>query len=219
MPTGFGRLSSQSRIASRCVHQRTRGSLRGGRLKILRSDDVGTPQYAFEVLLPPDRPVVERVAEEGEVLQAAVPEVVEGKARDRLVVGLDPGDALDQAGGAHVDCRHVHRRDDPRHPIGFDSRDGPVELPVAGERLVDLVATVLGEVEGPAAAIPGIFVNPTQDAPGIAIGSFDDDRDVPLVLHRPSPRIARRWIRHETAAHRARIIHESSGHRSASIVP
>ena len=107
--------------------------LPGRQIEDPRSDDVGSPQYSLEALLPPDRPVVERVAEEGEVLQAAVPKVVEGKVRDRLVVGLDPGDALDQAGGTDVDRRHVHGRDDARHAIGFDPRDDPVELPVAGE--------------------------------------------------------------------------------------
>jgi hypothetical protein len=72
-------------------------------------DNVGTPQHALEALLPPNRPVVERVAEVGEVLQAAVVKVFEGEARDRFVVGLDPGDAADQAGGADVDRRHAHR--------------------------------------------------------------------------------------------------------------
>ena len=144
--------------------------------------------------LPPNRPVVERVAEEGEVLQAAVAKVIEGEACDRFVVGFDPGNALDQAGGADVDRRHAHVGDDPRHLIGFDLRDDPVELPVAGERLVEFVSTVLGEVEGPAVASSGIFVNPAQNATGVAIGCLDDDRDVSLVYHWPGS-ARRSWRR------------------------
>ena len=107
----------------------------------------------------------------------------EGDARDRFVVCLDPGDAFDQPGGADVDRRHAHLRDDLRHAIGLDPRDSPVELPVAGERLVEFMSTVLGEKEGPAVAGPGVFVNPTQNAPGVAIRRFNDDRNILLVCH------------------------------------
>ena len=184
MPTGLGRLSSH--VADRFALRPPADArfLAGRQVEDPRLDDVGTPENALEALLPPDRPVVERVAEEGEVLQAAIAQVVEGKARDRLVVGLDPGDALDQAGGADVDRRHVHGRDDARHAIGFDARDDPVELPVAGEGFVDLVPAVLGQVEGPAVAGAGILVNPAQNAAGVAVRRLDDDRDVPLVHHR-----------------------------------
>ena len=63
----------------------------------------------------------------------------------------------------------------------------PSKLPVAGEGLVELVSTVLGEIEGPAVAGPGVLVNPPEDATGVAVGGFDDDRDVPLVCHWLAP--------------------------------
>src|SRR5262249_25077364 len=60
-----------------------------------------------------------------------------------------------------------------------------VELPVAGEGLVELVPSMLGEIEGPAPS-PGIGVNPAQNATGVAIGRFHDDRDDPLHWLGPS---------------------------------
>ena len=57
----------------------------------------------------------------------------------------------------------------------------PSKLQLQAKELVELVSTVLGQIEGPAVAGPGVLVNPPEDATGVAVGGFDDDRDVPLV--------------------------------------
>jgi len=103
--------------------------------------------------------------------------------RDRLVVGLDPGDGLDVARRAHVDDREPRPGDGPGDLGRLDPGDDAVPLPLREPPGRRVAAAEFGEVDRPRFVLPDVGHDPGEQPAGVGVRGLDQEGDGAALSH------------------------------------
>ena len=131
----------------------------------------------MEMFAAPFGPIETRVAGVTKMFEAAFLEMFGGEMADGDVVGLEPWQRGNQAGGADVDDGDGNVFQGGGDVWVFDAGDDAVAIPVRepGGRLI--AAIVFGEVKGPWTMFADVGDDAAEETARVGVGGLDQEGD------------------------------------------
>lgn len=130
-----------------------------------------------EVFLTPFGPIETGVAGVTEIREAAFEEMFGGEMADGGIVGLEPGERWNEAGGADIDDWNFKRAEGFGDGGIFDAGDDAGAVP-GGEPGGSFVAAgVFGEIDGPRAAFLDVTDDAAEEAARVGVRGLDEQCD------------------------------------------
>ena len=131
----------------------------------------------LEMFAAPFGPVEARVTGVTEMFEATFLEMFGGEVTDGDVIGFEPGERGDEAGGADVDDGDWNVFKGGGDVWIFDARDDAVAVPVRKPGGWLIAAIVFGEVKGPWTMFADVGDNAAQETARVGVGGLDQEGD------------------------------------------